>query len=159
MAKQYAIVAEELRVGVEEVQQVTTEWLEERPLRVLARAAQPAIRELFAAFAGAGTRLAVLSDYPARDKLAALGLSAEWIVSATEPEVDCFKPLPVGLQKIISTAGEEAKRVLMIGDRDERDGECARRAGTRYLIKVKSDPQSPEELGHFGELVAALGRA
>jgi hypothetical protein len=94
-----------------------------------------------------------------REKLAALGLSAEMVVSATETDVDCFKPLTAGLEKIIGAANERPERVLMIGDRDERDGECARRAGARYLIKVKTDPHSPEEVQHFGELVAALGRA
>jgi FMN phosphatase YigB (HAD superfamily) len=158
LLKQYAIVSDELGVGVDEVREVTTEWLEERPLPVLARAAQPAVRELFGALAEAGTRIAVLSDYPAWDKLAALGLSADMVVSATEPEVDCFKPLPLGLERIITAASEPAERVLMIGDRDERDGECARRAGTRYLIKVKSAPRSPQEVRHFSELVAALGR-
>jgi FMN phosphatase YigB (HAD superfamily) len=158
LVKQYAMVSDELRVGIDEVRQVTTEWLEERPLPVLARAAQPAVHQLFNALADAGVRIAVLSDYPAKDKLAALGLSAEMVVSATEPEVDCFKPLPVGLERIIVSAGEQAGRMLVIGDRDERDGECARRAGARYLIKVKTDPRSPEEIQHFGELVAALGR-
>jgi len=159
LLKQYAMVSEELAVGVDEVRQVTTEWLEERPLPVLARAAQPAVRELFDALMAAGLRIAVLSDYPAREKLAALGLSAEMVVSATETDVDCFKPLTAGLEKIIGAANERPERVLMIGDRDERDGECARRAGARYLIKVKTDPHSPEEVQHFGELVAALGRA
>ena len=156
--KQYAMVADALGISAEEVQAVTSEWLEHRPLPVLGQYAQPAVRELFAALERAGIRLAVLSDYPARAKLEALGLSAEIVVSATDPEVDCFKPQPRGLQRVLELSGESAARCLVIGDRDERDGECARRATARYLLKVSSSPRSMLEVQHYGELVSALAR-
>jgi FMN phosphatase YigB (HAD superfamily) len=157
--KQYALVADMLGVSAAEVQDVTTEWLEKRPLPLLHSAAQPAIRELFSSLERAGIPVAVFSDYPAREKLAALGLSAGIVVSATEPAVDCFKPLPDGLNRVIEIAGEHPEQVLMIGDRDERDGECARRAGTRYLIKVSSRAHAPEHLAHYGDLLDALERS
>ena len=154
--KQYELVAACLGVGDNEVRKVTTEWLEERPLAILARCIQPGARDLFRALRSAGIRIAVLSDYPAKAKLDALGLAADIVVSATDPEVDCFKPLPVGLQRILDLSGEPASRCLLIGDRDERDGECARRANSNYLIKVSTTPRSGLEVQHFSELVSFL---
>jgi FMN phosphatase YigB (HAD superfamily) len=87
----------------------------------------------------AGVAVAVLSDYPAADKLAALELEADILVSAVDPRVDRLKPHPRGLQRVIELAGVEPEKTVMIGDRDERDGECARRAGARWLIKAASD--------------------
>lgn len=154
--KQYDLVSDYLGVSDSEVRKVTTEWLEERPLPVLARCIQPGAPELFRALRSAGIRIAVLSDYPAKAKLEAIGLAADIVVSAADPDVNCFKPLPVGLQRILDLSGEQASQCLLIGDRDERDGECARRARSNYLIKVSTTPRSALEVQHFGEIVSVL---
>jgi FMN phosphatase YigB (HAD superfamily) len=100
-----------------------------------------------------GVTIGVLSDYPAADKLAALELEADLQVSAVDPEVDRLKPHPRGLQRVIEICGVATEQVVMIGDRDERDGECARRAGTRYLIKSSVGQPGMHRFSEYADLL------
>ena len=95
----------------------------------------------------------MLSDYPAADKLGALGLEVDLQVSAIDDEVERLKPHPRGLQHVLELAGIEPDRTVMIGDRLERDGECARRAGTKYLIKSPGHPSREPFFREFSELL------
>jgi len=56
------------------------------------------------------------------------------MVSATDADVDWLKPDPKGLIIPASKLKTPVKECLFIGDRDDMDGECARRAGMPYLI-------------------------
>ena len=47
--------------------------------------------------------------------------------------VSCMKPDVCGLKKILSLQNLKPAEVLYIGDRDDRDGICARQAGVDYL--------------------------
>lgn len=114
------------------------EWIETRPLPYLATARYEGLVPLFAAIKKQGKILGILSDYKATAKVNALGLSADLIISAQDAEVNVLKPHPKGLEAIASKAGVAMDRAILIGDRDERDGEAARRAGAHYLIKQKS---------------------
>ncbi|MBF1704271.1 MAG: HAD-IA family hydrolase, partial [Selenomonas sp.] len=68
------------------------------------------------------------------DKLSRLGIKTEHIYDSTQPEINAFKPNPDGLLYIMKTLKLKKAECLMIGDRDDRDGECARRAGIDYCI-------------------------
>ncbi len=120
---------------------VIKEWIETRPLPYLPLAKYDGLDELFNVIKKQGKGLGILSDYKASRKVSALGLSADLIVSAQDSEVNVLKPHPKGLQTIAEQAGVALDRVILIGDRDERDGEAARRAGAQYLIKQK--PNKP----------------
>jgi phosphoglycolate phosphatase len=96
------------------------------------------LQALFAALRASGKQVAAFSDYPAKDKLKALGLQASPIVCATDPDVARLKPDPLGLHLILKRCGVPAKRALMIGDRFDRDGAVAGRAGVRALIRTSS---------------------
>jgi FMN phosphatase YigB (HAD superfamily) len=56
------------------------------------------------------------------------------MVCATKKEVDRFKPHPAGLILTAKKLGVPVTNCFFIGDRDDKDGECARRAGMPYLI-------------------------
>lgn len=114
------------------VRAVVAEWIEERPLALLRTFRTEGIERLFAALARSHV-LAVHSDYPAERKLAALELTAHLTVAAED--VGRLKPDPAGLHWLIAEANTDPSRTLMIGDRDDRDGEAARRAGVRALIR------------------------
>jgi putative hydrolase of the HAD superfamily len=111
------------------------EWIERRPLRHLAKCRYPRVEELFVHARRSGKRIAVLSDYPADAKLCALGLAADIVVAARDPEVGVQKPHPAGLLRVLELAGTDPDRALMIGDRADRDGAAARRAGVPVLIR------------------------
>ena len=111
------------------------DWMLARPLSRLAARAYPGVAELFAALRRGGKIVGVFSDYPAAAKLAALGLVADAVVAAGDPLVQRLKPNPRGLELLMRNSGLGPDRTLLIGDRPERDGEAARRAGAMALIR------------------------
>jgi HAD superfamily hydrolase (TIGR01549 family) len=119
-----------------EVTAIVERWLLERPLRHLARCRYAGVDKLFAGLRRAGKRIGILSDYPAQAKLNALGLAADHIVAAGDLEIGRLKPHPRGLQRLMEIADVSASRTILIGDRYDRDGRAAERAGTRYLIRT-----------------------
>ncbi len=81
-----------------------------------------------------GIKLVVLSDYGfATEKLQALGLSPtlfDWVISA--PELGGLKPASQLLQQIAERLGVAPQDCLVIGDREDTDGEMARRTGAQF---------------------------
>ena len=75
-----------------------------------------------------GILLVLLSDYGfAKEKLQALGLSPtlfDWVISA--PELGGLKPAPELMRIITERMGVAPQECLVIGDRDDTDGEMAR---------------------------------
>jgi HAD superfamily hydrolase (TIGR01549 family) len=126
--------------------------MHERPLQYLAGCRHTDIDSLFRELKAAKKVVGILSDYPAAEKLAALDLSADVFMAATDPEVDRLKPHPAGLQRLLEQTGVSPEECLLIGDRQDRDGECARRLGVRYLIKSRRH-SSPHQFVHFRELL------
>ena len=120
------------------VRTMVDEWIEERPLSYLATCRYPGVQELFAAFRRKKKIVGVFSDYPADAKLAALGLSADLVISARDDRVRILKPHPRGLEVLLAEAGVEAASALLIGDRLERNAFAAQRAGVRALIRSSS---------------------
>jgi len=75
-------------------------------------------------------------------------------VSATDVEVGRLKPDPKGLIVAASSLNTPVKECLFIGDRDDKDGECARRAGMPYLIlNRRRRNYSPNSFNTFTEII------
>jgi HAD superfamily hydrolase (TIGR01549 family) len=125
------------KAGVEQakVQALVREWIELRPLAHVRACRYPHVAELFAALKRRHKIIGIFSDYPAVDKLRAMDLKADMVVSAVDENVGILKPDPRGLAVIMAAAGVGPKETILIGDRTERDGEVARRAGTASLIR------------------------
>jgi HAD superfamily hydrolase (TIGR01549 family) len=111
------------------------EWMEQRPLAHIDACLYPHVEELFVALKRRAKLIGIFSDYPAEDKLRAMGLKADFIVSATDDGVGILKPNPRGLEVIMAAACVGRQETIMIGDRADRDGEAARRAGVSALIR------------------------
>lgn len=81
-----------------------------------------------------GIKLVLLSDYDfAKEKLQALGLSPtlfDWVISA--PELGGLKPAPELMRIITERMGVAPQECLVIGDRDDTDGEMARRTDAQF---------------------------
>ena len=134
---------------------VVAEWMHRRPLPLLARCRYDDVAELFAALRGRGTRIGILSDYPAAEKLAALGLDADAIAHAGELGIDRQKPDPSGLRRLMEKVGADPAGTILIGDRDDRDGEAGRRAGVDVLIRA----DRPAAAGTFRSFASLIGPA
>ncbi len=135
MALQYAQTASRHGTTPAAVRALTDEWMEQRPLPLLAACRYAHVAEVFAGLRAAGKRIAAFSDYPAVAKLAALGLRADVVVCATDAGIARLKPDPAGLLAILRQTGVAPERALMIGDRFDRDAAAAERAGVRALIR------------------------
>ena len=135
--REYGLTAERAGVSPRFVMQVVDEWMHRRPLPLLAGAAVPGGAAVFAALAARGTAIGILSDYPAAAKLDAMGLHADHVVCATDPDIDRLKPDPAGMGRLLDRAGISPRRAVMIGDRIDRDVEVARRSGMRALLRSR----------------------
>jgi FMN phosphatase YigB (HAD superfamily) len=122
-------------VSPDEVRFVVSEWIERRPLRYLAACRYPGLSQLFAGLRRRGKSIGVLSDYPAKAKLDALGLTADHVVFAGDEGIGLLKPHPRGLEFLMAAAGVEPHETVVVGDRVDRDGLAAQRAGAQALIR------------------------
>lgn len=155
-ALQYRRPAEILGLEPEKVRRIVEEWMLQRPLLHLHACRYAKVADFVDDLARRGVATAVLSDYPSAEKLRALGLEIEHQVSATDPEVDRLKPHPRGLQRVLELTGIRSDRAVLVGDRDDRDGECARRAGVSYLIRSSEAATNGHEFRHYLDLVRSL---
>ena len=94
--------------------------------------ARPGVQELFSSLRGKGISVVVLSDYGyVEEKLRAVGIDPAWadlVVDASS--IGGFKPCPDTFR---SLAGRFPGPFLVIGDRDDTDGEGARSAGMDFF--------------------------
>ena len=139
------------QVAPEAVSDLVTEWLIKRPLPYLSNAMVRGTADLFLGARSRGRKIAVLSDYPATAKLGAMGLTADHIVSACDPAIQRLKPDPRGLFACMELAGSTSSSTLMIGDRVDRDGLMAKRAGVRAIIRSSRPISGWQTFRHFND--------
>jgi HAD superfamily hydrolase (TIGR01549 family) len=121
----------------EDLEGVVREWMVRRPGRWLPRLRNRSLLAEIAAHREAGGRAALVSDYPALEKLRALGAEAlfEVVVASGEPGGPRrLKPCPDGYLAAAERLGVAPADCLVIGDRDDADGEAARRAGMAFRL-------------------------
>lgn len=123
------------RVSQEAVRSIVAEWIESRPLAHIRACRYAYVAELFSALKLKGKTVGILSDYPALDKLRAMGLAADHVVAAGDTNVGILKPHPRGLEMLMKAAEASPNETVLVGDRIERDGAAARRAGVTALIR------------------------
>jgi HAD superfamily hydrolase (TIGR01549 family) len=121
----------------DQVRSTAEEWLERRPLRHLIHYRYPGLDQLFKGLRQHGKTIGIYSDYPARNKLAALQLEADVMVCAGDADIAVLKPHAKGLVTLMSRAAMKPAETIMIGDRVERDGLAAQAANVRALIRSR----------------------
>jgi HAD superfamily hydrolase (TIGR01549 family) len=128
-----AETAKATSMSPERVHAIVSEWIEARPLRYLRSCLFSGVPQLFDGLQRTGKKIGIFSDYPATEKLAAMGLAAHHVVAASD--VGLLKPHAKGLQSLMAAANATAHETLFIGDRADRDGVAGQRAGVRTLIR------------------------
>ena len=138
--KQYVWGSERSGVSVKKVREVVYRWMFEKPLPYLPLCRYEGVQKLFHYLSEKNIKIGIFSDYPANQKISALGLWADVIVCSLDKEVDRLKPDSKGLFIAAEKLGVSVGNCLFIGDRDEKDGACAREAGMPFLLlKRNSD--------------------
>lgn len=153
-AEALAAAARAGRISETRARELVAEWMHQRPLPLLPRCRYGGVAELFARLRTRGTLVGILSDYPAAAKIQAMGLEADAIAFAGGPGVPFQKPDPSGLQHLMEIADASPAETILIGDRDERDGEAGRRAGVDVLIRT-SQPVGPDMFRSFTALIGS----
>lgn len=136
---QYSLVADRLGLSIDEVKAQVDEWIYRRPLKYLKDARRNGVIEFVDRLRAAGVKIAVLSDYPVNEKLAALQVVPDFSYFTLEEPAGLLKPSPYGLKAVLAKLRLEPAECLLIGDRADRDGACADVVGIRFLLCDKPD--------------------
>lgn len=135
-ASQVAEAAAASGLAVAEVEALVADWMVRRPLKYLQFCRPAGLDRLLGIIERAGVPAGVLSDYPAREKLQALGLGTRFspVLSASDPEILAVKPSPRGFQRACALWGLTPSSVLYVGDRVDVDAAGAAAAGMPCVI-------------------------
>jgi HAD superfamily hydrolase (TIGR01549 family) len=129
--------AERTGLSASVVEQTVTEWMIRRPQRWIRTFRREKLFSEIDEYRRAGGRTALVSDYPAREKLSALGLSGAFdaVIACGEPGGPCrLKPHPDGYLAAARSLEISPELCLVIGDREDADGEAARAAGMSFRL-------------------------
>lgn len=138
--EQYHWCGEKVDFSLEKIKSVVDKWIFDYPNRYLNRCIYPGVETLFEGLKKKKIAIAIYSDYDSELKMRSMDLNPDLIVSSTDNAINSMKPQPEGLNSIIEKFKIiDKSECLYIGDRDELDGECARRIGIPYIIINKSE--------------------
>ena len=137
---QYTRTAERIHDEDPAIQPIVQEWIFKRPLKYLKFCQRPGVNACLKWLEERKIPIGVFSDYPVREKLQALGISAriEPALCATDQEINAFKPHPKGFLRLCEIWRLSPEEVLYVGDRPEVDAVGALAAGMPCII-VKSN--------------------
>lgn len=133
--------AEYQQTSIERVGQIADRWIYRAPLPILESMRDERLHQMLALLRRQGYRIGLLSDYPARDKLRALGLPLEFfdaVVEAGEPGVNSLKPNPRGFLALCERLQLKPHEILYVGDRESIDGVGARAVGMQFALCAAS---------------------
>jgi len=133
--EQIARTAALLALEEDRVRRTVERWMVQRPARWLPRFRRQSLHLEIVAFRERGGKTAIVSDYPATHKLQSLGWHQHFdvVVANGEPDgPDALKPEPAGYLRAAERLGVHPNDCLVIGDRDDADGQAARAAGMAF---------------------------
>ncbi|MBN1577730.1 MAG: HAD family hydrolase [Chitinispirillaceae bacterium] len=131
----------------------------------LQRSGRPRLRETLLHLRGCGIRLAVLSDYDAvEERLCRLRIPVDCFDIITSCEASgALKPSVRPFLAIAAAWNLAPSSILVIGDRDDSDGEAARGAGMQFLLirsrRRQSDATTAYRWKEARKLLMTLGNA
>ncbi len=123
-----------LRMTPKEVEKTVHKWIYEIPLAQIPSCGDYYLISILNEAIQRGIKVYVYSDYPAQKKAESLGLMGVTCVSSTDAQIGYLKPCARGIEYILKKSGVCKNSAIMLGDRDEMDGQAARNAGIDYII-------------------------
>ena len=121
----------------EELERDVRHWMIQKPSRYLSWFRRKELIDEIRKFRANGGRTALVSDYPATEKLAALAVSELFDIVVASGETDGprrLKPDPDGYLRASQALGVAPAQCLVVGDREDADGAAARAAGMGFRL-------------------------
>lgn len=146
--RQYEKVGKKFGLSLEEAKEIIEYWMHRMPLKYLRQFRDEEAAILIKKLREQAISTVVYSDYPTKEKLKALEITVEKSFGAGDQEIGCLKPNPKGIEYIVSLYGVEKSQVLMIGDREEKDGLAAKAAGVDSLILMSKRKERQKQYQH-----------
>lgn len=136
--RQYDATGKACHMSPKQVESIVSHWMLQEPLQHLYPYRDEHAVKIIEQLQERKIATVVYSDYPTKDKLAALGIEVLESFAANDKEIGCMKPNPKGIEYIMDKYHVDKNDTLMIGDRMEKDGQAAMAAGVDCLILEKS---------------------
>jgi phosphoglycolate phosphatase/putative hydrolase of the HAD superfamily len=127
--------AERLGVGADRVESIVSEWMHARPGKWIRMFRRQSLLDEIVRYKASGGLVALVSDYPATTKLAALGAVELFTVVVANGEPGGprrLKPDPEGYLSAAERLGVAPESCLVLGDRSDADGAAASAAGMAF---------------------------
>ena len=134
---QYEFVANKYKVSTYYVQKIVDKWLLKKPLRLISKFKDKKLINIINECREVGLKIFIYSDYPTDEKLKVMNINYDKSYNPENKNIRYLKPNPKGLKYIIKENRLKKEEVLYIGDRDSKDGECARKCKIDYIILPK----------------------
>ncbi len=133
---QILLTARHTNESVSYISDVVEDWFEKKPLPFLRFCRRRELRESLSLLFQRGIKLGIFSDYPAENKLKALGISnlITTVVPSGNMEIYGFKPRTNGFKIAADKMGLDPAEILYVGDRPEIDGLGGSEAGMQVAI-------------------------
>lgn len=132
---QYKITSEQTGMNEKKIRDIVFEWIYKKPLNHIRKFKYIGMVDFLETCLHNGIKIGVLSDYPAREKIKALGLDSYITIylCSTDKEINAFKPSPAGITMACQMWELPSESIVYVGDRIETDGLAAEKAGTKYF--------------------------
>jgi len=137
--QQFEKVAKKLSLHSEQIADAVERWIYKKPLKYMEISRFDMVDVFFDILRIHGLKIGIFSDYPIDEKLAALKLKADAKCYSLESGLDKLKPQTLGLETVIARLSLSKSECVFIGDRDSRDGLCARRLGVSFILRRERD--------------------
>jgi len=135
----FELTAERFGIAQERLHQLVQTWMIRRSLKYVRIFRNRELLSCVERLQARGTVIALYSDYPTAEKASVLpGLNPDYQFCSADQEIGCFKPCARGMASVVRQLGLPVEDMLMIGDRDDRDGAAARAVSMDYLIIDRS---------------------
>ena len=125
-------LSQRYNMSVQKILAVMQDWMTEKP-KIFIKTFQR--KNLVAAIKSAqlrGIMIVIYSDNPVSEKVKALNFLPDYAFWSDDDLIKCMKPNADGLKNIVKLLKLNHKEILYIGDRDDRDGLCAKNASVDY---------------------------
>lgn len=129
----FEAIAEEFNQSPSDIKRIRNQWMIDNQRRTLVLSQRRWLTRLIFRLREQGYRVAIWSDNPIEKKLEFLECSVDYCLSNEEKSVGFGKPNPKGLLEIMSFFQVSKTDVILVGDRGDRDGLAANRAGVRFI--------------------------